>query len=149
MRVDERTRWALSNDTLNEPSEADQVMDKEVFEPTIKTSIDDVYSPIDNPGVLVEATPGGESRFFLDRSIIIIGSDDAADVRIEDRGIASYHAEIVHDGGEYEIRHLDGSAPVCVNGEVVRETALADGDAIAVGDRAFTFVRQPAAVTTD
>ena len=124
-------------------------MDKDVFDPTIKTSIDDMYSAIDNPGVLVESTPEGEAAFVLDRSIIIIGSDEAADVRIEGRGIASYHAEIVYDEIEYEIRHLDGSAPVCVNGEVVHETILTDGDAVAVGDRAFKFLMQSDAETLD
>jgi pSer/pThr/pTyr-binding forkhead associated (FHA) protein len=117
-------------------------MDHELFEPTIKTTIDDIKGPVENPGSLVMVASEGETTFVLDCSIIVIGSDDAADIRIEDRSIASYHAEITHDDGRYEIRHLDGSAPVRVNGDTVRESVLGDGDAVAIGDHVFSF-RKP------
>lgn len=114
-------------------------MDRDIYDPTIKTSIDELGGPIEHPGSLVEATLEGEVTFVLDLSVVIIGCDDAADIKFEDRSVAPYHAEIVHDDGEYRIRHVDGSAPVLINGQAVDESKLADGDAIAIGERAFTF----------
>jgi pSer/pThr/pTyr-binding forkhead associated (FHA) protein len=124
-------------------------MDHEIYDPTIKTSIDELNGPIENPGSLVEATSQGETAILLDRSIIIIGCDEAADIKVEGRSIAPYHAEITHDNGEYQIRHLEGSAPVCVNGEAVSESILADGDSIAIRDRTFTFRGKSPKETTE
>jgi pSer/pThr/pTyr-binding forkhead associated (FHA) protein len=114
-------------------------MDRDIYDPTIKTSTDELGGPVENPGSLVEATPNGEVTFVLDLSVVIIGCDDAADIKFEGRSIAPYHAEIVYDDGEYSIRHVDGSALVLINGQALDESTLADGDAIAIGERAFTF----------
>jgi hypothetical protein len=119
-----------------------KTMDHEFFEPTIKTSIDKLDGPVENPASLVEVSSQGETKWVLDRSIIIIGSDDAADVKIEGEGIAAYHAEVVHDDGDYYVRHLEGSAPVCVGGDAVCDSVLADGNTIAIGEHTFTFRRQ-------
>jgi pSer/pThr/pTyr-binding forkhead associated (FHA) protein len=124
-------------------------MDHEIFEPTIKTSIDDLNGPVEDPCSIVEVSSEGETVWVLDRSIVIVGSDEAADVRIEDKSIAPYHAEIVHENGRYRIRHLDGPAPVCVNGEPTDESPLADGDSVAIGECTFTFLRKPTAVSPE
>ncbi len=120
-------------------------MDHEIFDPTIKTSIDDLNGPVEDPCSLVEVSTEGETVWVLDRSIVIVGSDEAADVKIEDKSIAPYHAEIVHENGGYRIRHLDGQTPVCVNGEPQDESPLADGDSVAIGESTFSFVRKPTA----
>lgn len=114
-------------------------MDRDIYDPTIKTTTDELKGPIENPGSLVEATSRGETVFVLDRSIIIVGCDETADIKVEGRSIAPYHAEITCDNVEYRIRHLEGSAPVCVNGEAVDESVLADGDSIVIRDHTFTF----------
>ncbi len=118
-------------------------MDHELYDPTIKTAGDDLRGPIENPGHLVEAGDGGETTFALDRTIVIIGSDEAADIRIEDGDVAPYHVEIIFFDGNYRIRHVDGKSPVTLNGAKINKATLKDGDSIALSDRAFTF-RAPA-----
>lgn len=114
-------------------------VDRELYESTIKTTADQIRGPIESPAVLVQMTDDGEISHVLDRSLIVVGSDTAADIKIDGRAIAAYHAEISHDDGQYYIEHLDGRTVVNVNGERVRESALTDGDVIAIGNHAFTF----------
>ena len=113
-------------------------MDQSTFDPTIKTTIEDINGPIESPGALVE----DGTTFVLDRSIVILGCDEAADIRIDERSVAPYHAEISHNDGKYTIRHLDGSAPVSVGGKAVKEVELSDGDNVAIGGRFFTFRKE-------
>ena len=105
--------------------------------------------PVKDPGSLVEVSRERETVWVLDRSIVIVGSDEAADVRIENKSIAPYHAEIVNDDGGYRIRHLDGSAPVCVNGEPKDESPLVDGDSIAFGECTFIFFDSPSVESSE
>lgn len=114
-------------------------MDKELFEPTMKTSSDALVGTIDNPAHLVPAEKSQAASFPLDRSIIILGNDDAADIRIEEKSVAPYHAEISFSEGVYRIRHLDGRAAVTVNGREVNDSVLKHGDSVAIADCAFTF----------
>ena len=114
-------------------------MDDEYYTPNTSAPSDGAPVPIEDPGFLVGETRQGETTFVLDRSVIMIGSDDAADIQIKGRTIAPNHAEIIHEDGAYHIRHTDGGADVCVNGETIRESLLADGDTVAIGDHLFTF----------
>ena len=114
-------------------------MDNEFFDPTMKTSSGELSGSIDNPATLVEVTKDDESSFALNRSIIIIGCDAAADICVEGKSVASYHAEISHAEGTYRIRHVDGKAAVTVNGREVKDSILKHGDSVAIGNRAFTF----------
>ena len=118
-------------------------MDRELFDPTIKTAGDDLRGPIENPGHLVDSSDGSEKSFALDRTIVIIGSDEAADIRIDAQGVAPYHVEIIFFEGSYRIRHLDGKTPVMLNGAKINKATLKDGDSIALLNRVFTF-RAPA-----
>jgi len=112
---------------------------KDAFQTTIRTSMDDVKGSVDNPGRLEPAGDG--ETIVLDRCIIIIGDDEAADARISGKGIAAYHVEILFDNSAYRIRHLDGSAEVTVNGRKVQDQILKDGDSVAIGEHAWQLRR--------
>ncbi|HEX5131692.1 MAG TPA: FHA domain-containing protein [Candidatus Krumholzibacteria bacterium] len=112
--------------------------DPALFEKTMFAPADRP-GPVANPGMLVETSPDRARHYALDRGLIILGSDEAADVVIRGRNIAPYHAEIRLLDGVYTLRHLDGRARVRVDGEPVKERALADGCSITVGDFSFMF----------
>lgn len=114
-------------------------VDPELFEATIRAGACDQPGPIPNPGVLVETSPERERQHALDRGLMIIGSDRAADIVIEGRGIAPYHVEIRFLNGRYALRHTDGRAPVKVDGRSVREYMLADGCIVTIGAYSFVF----------
>lgn len=112
-------------------------VDPELFEATIRAG--EQPGPILNPGVLVETSAGRERHYVLDRGLIIVGSDDAADIVVEGRGIAPYHVEIRFMNGRYALRHIDGKTPVKVDGRAVKEYMLADGCVISIGSFSFVF----------
>ena len=71
-------------------------MKRDLYRSTMRATDADIKGPIKNPGRLVGVRE-------LDFSIIVIGSDPAADVQIKGRSIAEYHAEIAHVDGTYTI----------------------------------------------
>ena len=115
----------------------------EQYDPTVRTTVDEVQGTIDRPGCLIEKTADGETVFELDRSLILIGSDPAADVVGAGRMVADYHAEITYENGFYVLRHLEGRRRVTVGGKPIEEYILADSDEIQLADRVFVF-RAPA-----
>ena len=113
------------------------------YDSTVRTTVDEVHGTIDRPGHLIEATDDGERVIELDRPLILIGSDPAADVVVVGRMVADYHAEITYEKGFYVLRHLEGRREVTVGGKSIKEYILADSDEIELADRIFVF-RAPA-----
>jgi pSer/pThr/pTyr-binding forkhead associated (FHA) protein len=113
--------------------------DPVLFESTLLAGADSRPGPVANPAMLTETSSGRQRTYTLDRGLMIIGSDEAADIVVLGRGIAPYHAEIRFLGGHYSVRHLDGRARVKVDGEAVKEQELTDGCTIVVGDFSFSF----------
>jgi pSer/pThr/pTyr-binding forkhead associated (FHA) protein len=115
----------------------------ELYDPTVRTTADEVQAAIDNPGRLIESTGDGESKFELDRPLILIGSDPAADIVVVNTKVADYVAEITFESDFYTLRRLADRCKVTVAGKPVKEHILADGDEIQVADRTFVY-RAPA-----
>ena len=65
---------------------------------------------------------------------IVLGSSPACDVRLEEPGVASKHAEIrLLDGKSLQLRDLGSSTGTLLNGVTVTETLLGSGDEIRIG----------------
>jgi len=122
--------------------------DPVLFESTLLGGAEDRPGPIANPATLTETSRERERTYTLDRGLMIIGSDEAADIVTRGRGIAAYHAEIRFFSGQYSIRHIDGRTRVKVDGEAVKDHVLTDGCAIVIGDFSFAFT-QHANVSVD
>src|SRR5882762_6117195 len=81
----------------------------------------------------------------LDRSQVIIGRALEADVRINDLRASRLHARINSDNdaqsGEtlYSITDLSSTNGTLLNGELITEAPLNDGDKIVIGDHLFRF----------
>lgn len=109
----------------------------ELYEPTVKTTVDEVKGTIDNPGRLIETT-GEEVTFELNLSLIMIGSDPASDIIVNSKA-ADYIAEITHESEFFVLRCLKERSVVTVGGKPIKEHILADGDEIQVADRTFLY----------
>jgi pSer/pThr/pTyr-binding forkhead associated (FHA) protein len=112
--------------------------DPALFEATI-LSAGDGRDPEQTPGVLTETSPDRERQHAINRGLLTIGSDEAADVVINGRNIAPCHAEIRLLDGHYLLRHLDGRTRIKVNGKSIQACALEDGCAITIGEFSFRF----------
>lgn len=75
-------------------------------------------------------------------ALFSIGASDEANLRVGGFFIAPTHLAILRDSAGYRARHVGGLRKVRVNGEVVRESRLKDGDVIRVG-RARVVFRAP------
>ena len=81
----------------------------------------------------------------LERSQVIIGRALEADVRINDLRASRLHARINSDNdaqtGEnlYSITDLGSTNGTLLNGELITEAPLSDGDKIVIGDHLFRF----------
>jgi len=121
----------------------DEKCDPKLYDPTFKTTVDEVQGTIGNPGRLVEKTSDEEATIELNRSLILIGSDPAADIIVEDSKATDYIAEITHENSFYTLRRLENRSTVTVDNKPVEEHVLADGDEIQFADRTFLY-RAPA-----
>ncbi len=74
-----------------------------------------------------------------------IGRKPTNDVALSDPFVSRDHAEILalEDGG-YEIRDLGGENPVKVNGKIISQHRLRDGDKIALGQSLLVFKTEAA-----
>ena len=87
--------------------------------------------------LLPQAQYAGKPPMSLRRPLTIIGSGQAAHIRLQSRTVSRVHAVVLNTDGQALLRGLSSDGPVCVNGAPVREAVLQDGDTVQVGR--FTF----------
>lgn len=86
----------------------------------------------------------------IDRAVVLVGRGEDCDVVISgSKKISRKHCCLVHFDQSFLIRDLGSTNGVWVNGKRVdRESEMADGDRVAIGDVQFRFfpqgLRQPA-----
>ena len=74
-----------------------------------------------------------------------IGRLSDNDLVLRDASVSRHHAEIRrHRDGSFEVLDLDSMNGVLVNGRRVKESALADGDWLEIGDVGLTFTTEGA-----
>ena len=88
--------------------------------------------------IIVEGENRGKA-FDLARARETVGSSSSNTIVLTDRRISDNHAEIVRKKHGYEIKNLDHSKALQVNGEVFRSTRLQHGDWITIADTTFVF----------
>jgi hypothetical protein len=82
--------------------------------------------------------PAGD-RVVLGSAVVTIGRSKQSDVVLDDASVSRRHAEIRPEGDGYKVVDLDSTNGTRVNGSVVRERSLTDGDLIVVGDARIRF----------
>ena len=110
-----------------------------MYDPTVKTTVDEVMGSIENPGQLIEETGNDHAAFELNHSLILVGNDPASDIVLKTPKATDYIAEISHENGMYVLRRLDERSVVNVEGKSVQEYILADGDEIQLDERKFRY----------
>jgi hypothetical protein len=111
----------------------------ELYDPTVKTTVDDVQATIPAPGRLLDKTGAGNPPFDLSRHLLLVGSDPAADIVVAGSANGDYIAEITYEGEFYVLRRLNDRDAVTVNGGNITEHILVDGDEVGLADRTFVY----------
>lgn len=92
------------------------------------------------------ADPGGPPRRVLvDRLPFSVGRSPSADLVLYSRQVSKKHSEIYSLRGVFRVRDLESANGTLVNGQRVKDTALADGDLIHVADVGLRFGHEPLA----
>lgn len=82
---------------------------------------------------------GAAGTFALTKAVTNIGRGMDADIRIDDPGVSRHHAELRIAGPEVIIRDLGSTNGTYVNGTLVAEQPLRDGNVVTIGSTNLTF----------
>lgn len=94
------------------------------------------------PGRLLPANAeAGMVPTTLSLKPIAIGSDNSCDIRLSLPGLGRRHVEITMSRAGFNLKDIAGGNLVTVNGEIVSERILEDGDIIGVAQAQFQFKR--------
>ena len=98
------------------------------------------------PARLVWARPGGgEVAFDLRPLPMLVGRDEDADVRVDEPLVSRAHARIEPRADGYVVLDLGSTNLTRVNGVVVTEAILRDGDEVRFGRATCRFELLPPA----
>jgi predicted component of type VI protein secretion system len=91
---------------------------------------------------LVIKNAGGAERIIVwDTQDVSLGRSGENDVAIDDEAISRRHAAFYRAGNAWAVKDMGTSNGTHVNGEAIRERALANKDVIRIGDVEITFVQ--------
>jgi hypothetical protein len=91
--------------------------------------------------LLIHEGGGQGTTFRIRKQDLTIGRLPECDVVVKDPGASRRHARIHTEGSEYVLTDLGSTNGTLVNGEPVRERALAHGDRITIGTTDIEFRR--------
>jgi len=96
--------------------------------------------------IVIRDGPHAGASFALTKASMTIGRDESSDIRLPDARVSRFHAELraIPSGG-YLLIDLGSSNGTLVGGKQIKETLLAGGDEIAVGDSVLVFAEEDVA----
>jgi pSer/pThr/pTyr-binding forkhead associated (FHA) protein len=84
--------------------------------------------------------PSKDHTFILSGDEISIGRDSSNTIAISDVSLSRRHCVLCRDGETYVLHDLDSRNGTFINGVVIKQSPLRNGDKIAVGDSVLVFV---------
>jgi len=92
------------------------------------------------PRLVWQRPDGSEVDFPLAAEVLTVGRDELADIRVDEPLVSRNHARLEKRGAGYVVLDLGSTNMTRVNGEVVSERALQDGDEVRFGRARCRFV---------
>jgi hypothetical protein len=90
---------------------------------------------------LVMLSDGRPTKTVAIERRVRIGRQSDNDLVVVDPGVSRHHAEVINSGGSCTLHDLGSTNGTYVNGSVVHEHALRDGDQISLGSTVVEFRR--------
>src|SRR3990167_6130084 len=91
------------------------------------------------PVVNVKNGPNKGKSFDISESIITLGRDEKATIRILDQGVSRQHSEIFRLGDMCFIRDLGSTNGTFLNNNKIQEEMLCNGDQVTIGTTVLVF----------
>ena len=83
------------------------------------------------------------NEFVLEGQRTTIGREVSNDITLAPSYVSRFHSEIEYDGKSYVITDLNSSNGTLVNGKVIDQCSLNEGDRVQIGAIVMTFVADP------
>ncbi len=93
--------------------------------------------------LVVKRGPGAGSRFLLDKDVVVCGRHPESDVFLDDITVSRKHMELQREAGAFSVHDAGSLNGTYVNGELVEQTQLANGDELQVGKFKLIFFLAP------
>jgi hypothetical protein len=87
---------------------------------------------------------GEARRVTIEQSPFRIGRAESAHLRVESVEVSREHAEIFERNGMWLVRDLGSTNGTQVNGKLIKETLLSDGDILKIAESELTFIASSA-----
>jgi pSer/pThr/pTyr-binding forkhead associated (FHA) protein len=95
---------------------------------------------VDGPVLIVRKGPQPGEKFFIDRPRLTIGRDPESDVFLNDMTVSRTHAVVEFASGTVSVKDAGSLNGTYVNGAIVDEADLAEGDVVQIGTFQMLFV---------
>ena len=97
----------------------------------------------EGPVLIVRKGPQPGERFFIDRPRLTIGRDPKSDVFLNDMTVSRTHAIVECEGSLITVRDGGSLNGTYLNGTIVDQATLQDGDVVQIGTFQMVFVGGP------
>ena len=95
--------------------------------------------PAAEPSLVIVKGPDAGERFVLDRARVVIGRDPDSIIFLNDVTVSREHAVVLVEGSGVSISDRGSLNGTYVNGEIVENATLADGDHVQIGRFVLVF----------
>jgi pSer/pThr/pTyr-binding forkhead associated (FHA) protein/tetratricopeptide (TPR) repeat protein len=92
------------------------------------------------PRLILGSSNGIAQVFQLSGNITVLGRSENSDIRVEDSSVSRQHCRFEKRADIFYVLNISQINPVTVNGSVVSEQRLYNGDRISVGDVSMAFI---------
>ncbi len=90
-------------------------------------------------GLLVVKGPNIGDEFYIEKDEFIIGRSPESDVLLDDITVSRKHALLKKDGDDYRLLDAGSLNGSYLNGNIVEEAILSNGDRIQIGKYIFIY----------
>ncbi len=90
-------------------------------------------------GLLVAKGPNIGDEFYIEKDEFIIGRSSESDVLLDDITVSRKHALLIKDGDNYRLLDAGSLNGSYLNGNIVEEVILSNGDRIQIGKYIFIY----------
>ena len=130
----------MENKPKNKKTES--IIDKKIegIEEIASSILEDIKKiPEGSSGLVIIKGPNIGDKFLINKSKLTIGRNLESDIFLDDITVSRKHAVIKRSGNDFLIKDLVSLNGSYVNGEIVDNVILKNGDRIQIGKYIFLF----------
>lgn len=126
----------------SESNKTESIKDKRIehIEEISSNILEDIKKiPAGSSGLIIIKGPNIGDKFLINKSILTIGRNLESDIFLDDITVSRKHAVLKKYGEDFKIKDSGSLNGSYINGEIVDDAVLKDGDRIQIGKYIFLF----------